>query len=169
MLCLWSWGVPVCWHAFGVCDSFCATPIPVSWVIVARQQHDPWGGLSSASGMSRHVTGTLGFFNVALDHMRCVVVRGEQLGCAYLYGLLGGVWVVPLGAVALVRRLAMGEPFGAICCGAKACEDVALLRFGDVGVSRCPRPPPLPPPRGVKLRRPRSALDSKVTISSWEN
>ena len=59
-----------------------------------------------------------------------------------------GVWVVPMGAAGLVKRLAMGEPFGAISCGTGACEDVALLRFGDVGVSRCPRPPSLPPPRG---------------------
>ncbi len=78
-----------------------------------------------------------------------------------------GVWVVQVGAAGLARRLAMGDSFGAICCGAGACEVVALLRVGDVGVSRCPRPPPLPPPRGVELRRPRSALDSKLTIVSW--
>ena len=60
-----------------------------------------------------------------------------------------GVWVVQAGAAGFARRLAMGEPFGAICCCAGACEVAALLRDGDVGVSRCPRPPLLPPPREV--------------------
>ncbi len=68
----------------------CATLSPVSWVIVARQQRDPWGGLHSAWGMTRQVAGNLGFFNVALDHMRCDVGRDKRGGLAYLYRLLGG-------------------------------------------------------------------------------
>ena len=67
-------------------------------------------------------------------------------------------------AAGLVSRLAMGDPLGAICCGVGACKVGALPRPGDVGVARLPRPPPLPPPRGMELRLPRSALDSKLTI-----
>ena len=78
-----------------------------------------------------------------------------------------GVWVVHTGVAGLAMRLAMGDPFGAICCCAGVCEVAALLRVGDVGVSRCLRPPPLPPPREVELRRPRSALDSKFTMVRW--
>ncbi len=58
----------------------------------------------------------------------------------------------------------MGDPFGAICCGIGTCVFGVLPRVGDVGMARVPRPPPLPPPRGVELRLPRSALDSKLTI-----
>ena len=58
----------------------------------------------------------------------------------------------------------MGDHFGAISCGVGACGFGALPRAGDVGVARVPQPPPLPPPRRVELRLPRSALDSKLTI-----
>jgi len=78
--------------------------------------------------------------------------------------LWAGIWVVQLGAAGLLRRFAMGDPFGAICGGVGACGFGALPRAGDVGVARVPRPLPLPPPRGVELRLPRFALDSKLTI-----
>ena len=75
-----------------------------------------------------------------------------------------GAWVVQLGAAGLDRRLEMGDPLSAISCGVGACEASVLLRVGDAGVSRLPLPPLLPPPRGVELRLPRSALESKFTI-----
>jgi len=78
--------------------------------------------------------------------------------------LWAGVLVVQLGAAGLDMRLEMGDPFGAISCGVGACEAGVLVRVGDVGVSRIPLPPFLPPPRGVELRLPRSALYSKFTI-----
>ena len=72
--------------------------------------------------------------------------------------------MVQLGAAGSDRRLEMGDPFGAISCGVGACEAGVLPRVGNVGVSRLPLPPILPPPREVELRLPRSALDSKITI-----
>jgi len=117
--------------------------------------------------MTRQIAGTLGIFNVALDHMRCDVGRGRRRGLAYLYRLLSGVWVVQVEAAGLVKRLAIGDPFGAICCWAEACEFGALPRVGDVGAVLLPRPPFLPPPRGVELRLPQSARDSKLTIRFW--
>ena len=80
-----------------------------------------------------------------------------------------GVLVVQLGAAGLVRRFTMGDPFGAICCGVGACGFGALPRAGDMGVARVPRPSPLLPPRGVEMRLPRSALDSKLTIRLGKN
>ena len=77
--------------------------------------------------------------------------------------------MVQPGAAGLVSRLAMVDPFGANCCGVGACEVGALPRTGDVGVARLPRPPPLPPPRGVELRFPRFAHFSKLTIELGEN
>ena len=76
--------------------------------------------------------------------------------------------MVQLGAAGLVSRLAMDDPFGAICCGVGACEVGALPLAGDVGVARLPRPPPLPPLRGMELCLPRYALDSKLTIKFRE-
>jgi len=78
-----------------------------------------------------------------------------------------GVLVFQVGAAGLVRRLAMGDPFGAICCWVGACEFGALPRVGDVKAVLLPRPPFLPPPRGVELRLPRSARDSKFTLTFW--
>jgi len=97
--------------------------------------------------------------------MRCGGGRG---GRAYLYRLLGGVWVVLLGASGLDKRLEMGDPFGAIMCGVGACEADVLLRVGDAGVSRLLLPSLLPPSRGVELHLPRLALDSKLTIVMGE-
>ena len=54
-----------------------------------------------------------------------------------------GVRVVKQGPDGLARRLAMGEPFGAIWDGDRACGGGALLRMGEVGLA-LPRPPPLP-------------------------
>ena len=61
----------------------------------------------------------------------------------------------------------MGDPFGAISCGVETSEFGALPWVGDVGVARLPRPPPLPSPRGMELRFPRLALNSKLTIRFW--
>jgi hypothetical protein len=72
--------------------------------------------------------------------------------------------VVQLGAAGLVSRVALGDPLRAICCGVGSCKVGALPRTGDVGVAQLPRPRPLAPPRGVELRLPLSALDSKLTI-----
>ena len=90
----------------------------------------------------------------------CVGKGGLRTSIAFW----AGVWVVQFGAAGLVRRFVMGDPFGAINCGAGACGFGALPRAGDVGVALVPRPPPLPPPRGVDLRLPRSAQDSKLTF-----
>ena len=85
-----------------------------------------------------------------------------QVGLRTSIAFRAVVRVVQLDAAGLVRRFAMGDPFGAICCGVGACGFGALPRDGDVGVARVPRPPPVPPPRGVELRLPRSALDSNL-------
>ncbi len=45
-----------------------------------------------------------------------------------------GVRTVQPGPAGLVRRLAMGEPFGAICVGDRACGGGALLWVGDVAL-----------------------------------
>ena len=99
----------------------------------------------------------------------CGAIWGEtcERGVRTSIAFWAGVWVVHLGTAGLVRRLAMGDPFGAICCGVGACELGALPRVGDVGLGlvMLPCPPPLPPPRGLeRLRPPRSARDSKLTI-----
>ena len=78
-LCVYS-GLGI-WTWHGVGSSMCATLTPVSWVVVARQQWNPLRGLRSAWGMTQHVTGILGLFNVALNHARCDVGgRGQANG-----------------------------------------------------------------------------------------
>jgi hypothetical protein len=105
--------------------------------------------------MTRQFTGTLGFFNVALDYTRCDVVGGAgEGGVRTSIFLCVGVKVVQLGVVGLAMRVLIGEPFGAICCGVGACEGTALLRIGDVGLALFPRPPLLPPPLGLEWPRP---------------
>ena len=68
----------------------------------------PLGGLRFAWGMTREVSGTLGFFYVALDHMRCDVGVGRRGGPVYLDCLIGG----GLGSPSWGRR--SGE---AVCDG----------------------------------------------------
>ena len=55
-----------------------------------------------------------------------------------------GVRVVQQGPAGLARRLAMGEPLGAIWEGERARVGGALLRVGEVGRPLLLRPPPLP-------------------------
>jgi hypothetical protein len=45
-----------------------------------------------------------------------------------------GVRTLQPGPAGLVRRLATGEPFGAICFGARACWGGALLWVWDVAL-----------------------------------
>ncbi len=76
-----------------------------------------------------------------------------------------GVRVVQQGAAGLARRLAMGEPLGAIWGGERVRVGWALFREGEVVWVEPPRPPPLP--RGVWAPRPLRSLsdcDSKVTL-----
>jgi hypothetical protein len=76
-----------------------------------------------------------------------------------------GVRVVQEGPTGMARRLAMGEPLGAIWEGERARVGWALLRVGEVGRVLPPRPPPLP--RGWVAPRPlrsRSACALKVTL-----
>jgi hypothetical protein len=42
--------------------------------------------------------------------------------------------VVQLGLAGLARRVAFGEPFGAICRWGRTCEGGALLRVGDLAL-----------------------------------
>ena len=79
-----------------------------------------------------------------------------------------GVSVVQLGAAGLARRVAISEPLWAICYGVGACGLGALPGVGDVSLVLLPRPPPLPPPRGLeRLRPPRLARDSKLTFRDF--
>ncbi len=93
----------------------------------------------------------MGLFYVALYHMLCDAGRGGGEGLRTFMASSVEVRVVQQGLDGLARRLAMGEPFGAIWDGDRVCGGGALLRMGEVGLA-LPRPPPLP--RGWYAPRP---------------
>ncbi len=103
----------------------------------------PLGGLRSAWGMSRQVTGTLGFFNVALDHMQCDVVRGGQRGRAYLFCLMGGGLGGPVGGRRPCQAVGDGRAFWGHLLwgrGLRGCRSAAGRRRGGVSMSSASTP-----------------------------
>ena len=102
---------------------------------------------------------------MALNHMLCDAGRGGGEGVRTCMASSVGVRVVQQGAAGLARRLAMGEPLGAILEGEIARVGWALLRVGEVGRVVPRRPPSLP--RGLVAPCPLrslSACASKVTL-----
>ena len=129
---MWVLGMLIVAHSHG------ETRVLVSWILISWQQMDPRRGLRCAWVITREVTGTMGLFNVALDHMRCVVCvwvcgRGKNKGGARTFiAPWAGVRVVQFGPAGLAWRVAFGEPFGAISRGGRTYEGGALLRVDDL-------------------------------------